>query len=133
MNQLDQEQMGLHVTILGWIFIVGNGILLLIGCLGFMLLTGIGSIAAANSDPEALGVLGLIGTVAILFFAVLSVPGLAAGYGLLKRQTWGRILAIVVGILGLVNFPVGTAVGVYALFVLLQDAATDYFAPPASA
>jgi hypothetical protein len=29
----------------------------------------------------------------------------------------------------LINFPIGTAISIYALFVLLQNAAADYFAP----
>lgn len=36
MNQLNERDLQLHVTILGWLLIVGNGILLLIGCLGFL-------------------------------------------------------------------------------------------------
>jgi hypothetical protein len=39
-------------------------------------------------------------------------------------------LAIVVAILGLINFPIGTLVGVYALWVLMQEQATAYFATP---
>ena len=45
--------------------------------------------------------------------ALLGLPGLLAGYGLLTRKPWARILAIVVGILSLLNFPVGTAIGLY--------------------
>jgi hypothetical protein len=50
-----------------------------------------------------------------------------AGYGLLRRRAWGRILALVVGFLGLVDFPLGTAIGIYTFWVLLQDSAADYF------
>jgi hypothetical protein len=60
--------------------------------------------------------------------AALGIPGLLAGYGLLTRKPWARVLAIVVGILGLLNFPVGTAIGIYTLWVLMQPAASEYFA-----
>ena len=30
-------------------------------------------------------------------------------------------------ILNLINFPIGTVIGAYALYALLQDAAADYF------
>jgi len=43
------------------------------------------------------------------------------------------VLTMAVGILSLVNFPVGTAIGVYTLWVLTLPAATEYFAAPASA
>jgi hypothetical protein len=38
---------------------------------------------------------------------------------------------MVVGFLGLVNFPIGTAIGIYTFWVLLQDAAADVFASSA--
>jgi hypothetical protein len=65
--------------------------------------------------------------------AALGLPGLLAGYGLLTRKPWARVLAIVVGILNLVNFPVGTAIGLYTLWVLTQPTATEYFAAPTPA
>jgi hypothetical protein len=51
---------------------------------------------------------------------------------LLRRKNWGRILAIIVGVLDLANFPIGTAIGIYSLWVLLQDGASAYFAPGSS-
>ena len=125
MNQLDERELHQHVTILGWLLIAANAIFLLVGLCGFLLLAGIGLISA---DPTAMSVLGIIGIVAVLFFGALGLPGILAGYGLLKRTRWGQILAIVVGFLSLVNLPIGTAIGIYALFVLLQNSANDYFA-----
>jgi hypothetical protein len=45
--------------------------------------------------------------------------GIAAGWGLLARQPWARMLAIVFGAISLVDIPFGTAIGVYTLWVLL--------------
>ncbi|HLJ49001.1 MAG TPA: zinc ribbon domain-containing protein [Bryobacteraceae bacterium] len=45
--------------------------------------------------------------------------GLAAGWGLLDRQPWARMLAIVLGCLNLLDMPFGTALGIYSLWVLL--------------
>jgi hypothetical protein len=126
-NQLSERDMHQHVTILGWLHIVANALFLLIGLCGFLFLVGIGFVAAANGDPTAMPILGTIGLISMLFFAVLSLPGILAGYGLLKGQRWGQILGIVVGFLSLFNFPLGTALGVYTLFVLLQNAADPYF------
>jgi len=44
---------------------------------------------------------------------------LAAGWGLLERSQWGRIVAIVAAILSLIRFPFGTALGIWTLVVLL--------------
>ena len=128
MNQLSEKEMQMHVPIVAWLNIVADGIFLLLGLCGFLLLAGIGFFAAADSgDAVALPILGLIGTVGLLFFAVLALPGLLAGYGLLKRKKWGQILGIVVGVLSLLNIPLGTALGAYTLFVLFQDSASAYF------
>jgi hypothetical protein len=131
MNQLSEKDLRMHVQIVGWLHIIADGIFLLLGICGFVFFTGLGVFAAADSgNAVALPVLGIIGTVGLAFFAVLALPGLLAGYGLLKRTKWGQILGIVVGILSLVNVPVGTAIGAYTLFVLFQDSANDYFGGP---
>ena len=128
MNQLSEKELHMHVSIVGWLKIVANSIFLLLGICGFVFFAGLGVFAAADSgDAIAMPILGLVGTVSLLFFAALALPGLLAGYGLLKRKKWGQILGIVVGILSLLNFPIGTAIGAYTLFVLFQDSATSYF------
>ena len=128
MDQLSEREMHQHVTILGWLYIVANAIVLLIGLCGLLFFVSIGAIGAANDDLVAFGVLSTIGMVALLFFGVLALPGILAGYGLLKRKQWGQILALIVGILGVFNVPIGTLIGIYTLFVLLQNAAEPYFA-----
>jgi hypothetical protein len=45
--------------------------------------------------------------------------GLIAGWGLLQRQEWARTVALVVGFVALLNVPIGTALGIYTLWVLL--------------
>jgi hypothetical protein len=60
----------------------------------------------------------------ILYFAwvfLLVRVGLAAvaGWGLLERAPWGRVVAIVAAILCLLKFPFGTAMGIWTLVVLL--------------
>jgi hypothetical protein len=43
----------------------------------------------------------------------------AAGWGLMERTPWGRIVAIVAAVLSLVKFPFGTALGIWTLVMLL--------------
>lgn len=67
--------------------------------------------------PFVRGIFPLIG----LFFLVGAALGFIAGWGLLERQPWARTLAIVLGILALLDFPFGTALGIYTLWVLLPQ------------
>jgi len=50
--------------------------------------------------------------------AVAAGLALLVGFSLLTRQSWGRVLAIVVAILTLIKIPFGTALGIYTLWVL---------------
>ena len=105
------------VAILHLVF-SGIGILIAIAC--FVLLSGIGWI---SGDATAMGVLGITGLLVALFLGVVSIPGIIAGIGLLKLKPWARILAIIVSCLDLFNVPFGTALGVYTLYVLMNDEA----------
>jgi len=50
-----------------------------------------------------------------------------AGWGLLQRESWARILTIVLAFLALFNVPFGTALGIYSLWVLLPaESDADY-------
>ena len=116
MNRSNQVQQ--HFAILGWLLIVEHIVLLLVAAFVFALLMGIGMV---SGDREAMAVLSIVATATAALLALLSVPGIVAGVGVLKTKSWGRVLAMAVSILGLVNVPVGTLVGVYALWVLLLD------------
>ena len=71
-----------------------------------------------------MGVLGVFIAVVTLTFAALSF---LVGFSLLNRKPWGRVLAMVVAILQLIKIPVGTALGVYTLWVLGPSAsAAEY-------
>ena len=56
-----------------------------------------------------------IGTVLLIGAAA----GIAAGWGLLGKQPWARMLAIIIGCISLLDMPFGTALGVYTFWVLL--------------
>ena len=52
---------------------------------------------------------------------IAAVVGLMAGWGLLQRAPWARLLALILAFLALFNVPFGTAIGVYTLWVLLPE------------
>ncbi len=62
-----------------------------------------------------------------IFLLLKAAAGLAAGVGLMQRQPWARILAIVLAIIVLLNIPFGTALGVYTLWTLFSpDSQKEY-------
>lgn len=126
-DQLKLQDLDLHVKIVAWLSIIANALYLLIGVSVFFLLVGIG---AVTGEVEAFGILGIVGTTVGAFLAVLGVPGVVAGIALLRRAGWGRVVALVLAAIGLLSFPVGTALGAYTFWVLLQRSADDYFSEP---
>ena len=122
-----------HVLVLGWFHIVASAIFATLAVLGFVFFAGIG---VASGDSEAMPILTLFGCLGFVLFGVFAVPGIIAGWGLLARKPWGRVLGIVVAIIDLFNIPIGTAFGIYGLWVLTEPEAETYFArapaPPPS-
>jgi len=56
-----------------------------------------------------------------------AAAGFIAGWGLLQRQDWARTVALVVAFIALLNVPIGTALGVYTLWVLLPTQSDDEY------
>jgi hypothetical protein len=54
-----------------------------------------------------------------VYLVIRSGLAVVAAWGLLERTQWGRIVAIVAAILCLLKFPLGTALGIWTLVVLL--------------
>jgi hypothetical protein len=80
-----------------------------------------------TGDHEAQFVLSIVANVIIILVAVLSIPGIIAGIGLFKRKEWARILTLIISVLHLLSFPLGTAIGVYSIWALVQQEVVDAF------
>jgi hypothetical protein len=116
-----------HVKVLGIIYLVYGGLLLLIG-LGLMLFFGgLAGVAARESGREGGLILGALGGFLMFVFLILSLPSVLAGWGLLNFKEWARILTIVLSALSLFGFPIGTLIGAYGLWVLLNQQTAPLF------
>jgi hypothetical protein len=113
-----------HIKILAWLHIVFGlfGAFLAVVILGG---TMFGAAFAGSFKDSA--IVGLAGGVAAIFFGAMAAFQLIAGWGLLKRMPWARILTIVLGVISLIRFPFGTALGVYTLWVLLSKEGASQF------
>ncbi len=128
-----------HIQLLGIIYIAYHAIGWVFAWLIWGILSGIGFM---SGDPQAAGIMTLIGTAIAGLLLVLSVPGIVGGVGILKGWWWSRYLVLVLGLLNLVHVPLGTILGVYTFWVLMQDETVAFFeadrdavvnAPPSSA
>jgi hypothetical protein len=119
--------MAQHVKVLAVLHIVLSaiGILIALGLLvvfgGIASFLGLSNAGGMSHDARvAVPILGAVGTLLFVLILALSIPGFIAGFGLLKFRPWARILTIVLSALDLINFPFGTALGVYGFWVLLS-------------
>ena len=119
-----------HIQILAWIYLILGGVTALRGVVGVFLTLAIGAGAiAAGVGPSASDPLITIAAIfayATYLYICIGIPMILAGWGLLKRRQWGRILGIVVSVLCL---PLKFALlfGIYGLIVLLWPGAAREF------
>lgn len=116
--------MARHITILGWLY-AGFGVLGLLSALAvFGVFAGIGLFAGGL--PEMPLIWGLGGAIA-MFVAIMAVPNLLVGAGLVARWRWARIAGIVLGVVNLFNAPFGTLLGIYTFWVLFKEESVRIF------
>ena len=56
-----------------------------------------------------------------IVLGVFGVVHLILAWGLYERKQWARPLGLAIGVLALLRFPLGTALGIYTLWVLLPE------------
>lgn len=117
-----------HVKIIGILWIVFGGISLLAAAFLFTLLMGVSFIP--DIESPAPGIIRFVGFFAGSFLALLGLPKILGGWGLLKGKEWGRILTLVVSFLSLLNVPLGTALGIYSIVILMDKRTTALFQNP---
>ena len=59
----------------------------------------------------------------------VGIPAIIGGIGIYLQKNWARMILIFVGAVALIDFPLGTALGIYTLWVLLQPEAKLQITP----
>ena len=113
-----------HVKVLGVVYLAGGACMLLAAMFLFLTMGGVAGIVGATAEPQdaaiAIPILGFVGTALAAFLILFSVPSLITGYGLLNYKPWARVLGIVLSAISLIKIPIGTIIGAYGLWVLLN-------------
>ncbi|MGA7156036.1 MAG: hypothetical protein WBY53_04275 [Acidobacteriaceae bacterium] len=123
-----------NIQVLGAMWLVLAVLRLFAMLVGMMFLHGIfGSHWSGNDfsfgwNPFGDMWLASLWPMAFFYMAVSVGCTVLTGYALLTRQPWGRVLGIIFGILALVHIPLGTALGIYTLWVLAPRLSGDEYA-----
>jgi hypothetical protein len=124
-----------HVRILAYLHIVLGSLGLVAALLCLLIFGGLAGIVGATNPTDtdawrvAMPVIGVIGIAVCGLMLLLSIPGIILGLGLLKLRPWARVLGIVMSALDLLHIPIGTALGIYGLWVLLQPETERLLSP----
>jgi ABC-type sulfate transport system permease subunit len=99
-------------------------------------LKGIEDNAALSPNPEsvhnAMGLLMILLIVLGVFSLASSIMEIVAGFGLFKRQTWAPAAATIAAIVSLINLPIGTVLGIYALWFLFGSKGRNFYCASSS-
>ena len=122
-----------HITALGMLWIIFSGLRLIPG-LAMLVLghTRFPYMMTPIPAPMRLFIGPFLGGLGLIFSG-FAIAGLIAGGGLLAHSPWARMLTIVLGCISIIHFPLGTALGVYTLWVLAPQGASAEYQSMASA
>jgi hypothetical protein len=121
-----------HVDFLGVLFVVWGLLTVVIGLSTLAL--GVGAVALIASSRGGGGQVAAGITAAafttLAFIALLwGAAHVIVGLPLRRHTPWARLLALMLGSVDLLLLPYGTALGIYALYVLLNERGKTLFQP----
>jgi hypothetical protein len=127
--------MSSHVDFAGVLFIVWGLLTTLVGVSTLAL--GVSAIALISSATRgggggqvAAGVAAVIFTTLALIAIMWGAAHVVVGVPLRQRKPWARLVALMLGSVDLLLLPYGTALGIYALWVLLHEEGKGLFHQP---
>lgn len=113
-----------HVKVLGVVYLAFGACMLLVALFIVLAVGGAAGIVGATAERQdaaiAIPILGIAGTALAVFLSAFALPSLITGYGLLNFKPWSRIVGIILSAISLIHLPIGTLIGAYGLWVLLN-------------
>jgi hypothetical protein len=114
-----------QIDFLGVLFIVWGLLTALVGistlALGVGAVALIASASRSNGGQVAAGLTAAIFTLLAIIAIVWGAAHVTVGVPLRRFRPWARVLALTLGSVDLLLLPYGTALGIYALWLLLGE------------
>ncbi|MFL6229921.1 MAG: hypothetical protein ACJ741_14200 [Pyrinomonadaceae bacterium] len=120
-----------HNKLVGVGFLIHGGFQLLMGLLIALMFGSF--MTLIPNDPGRPGPpKGFFLIFASFFFiiqAVFALPSFVAAFAVLKHKSWARLSGIIAAVVSAMNFPIGTAVCVYALWFFFGENWKEVYEP----
>lgn len=121
---MDVQTLDTHKKILGIIYVISACFALLIAIFIRAFISIIFDFALEEGEMEPRMrdfVMNIISFVPAIIIVFSVIPTLIAGIGLLVRASWAPIFSLIMGCLKLISFPIGTIIGIYAIWIFAED------------
>ena len=114
-----------HKRILGILFMV-SGILQIVFLLALSVFVStlfpmIFEHADVDDQWALVWIVPFISTIVTVLILLMSIPSIIGGIAVLNNKKWGLTLVLILGCFKLFSFPVGTALGIYTIWVYTED------------
>lgn len=114
-----------HKRILGILYIVAGSFQMVILAFVAIFISTLFPFIAKEVDPNATWVLEIVGwLIPGIFWVIIllfSIPSIIGGIAILQEKKWALTLLLVMGCFKLFSFPIGTALGVYTIWVYAES------------
>jgi len=114
-NQTNIDQ---HKRILGTLYIVFSTLNIVVVIMAALIISAI--IPIHVHDFESLLAVKIVKYAVITLTLILTTPALIAGIGLMYNKDWALTLAFIIGIIGLLGFPIWTFIGIYSIVIFIM-------------
>jgi len=74
-----------------------------------------------ESEKYVIMVAEIIRVAFLILFIFSALPSILGGLGLIMKLRWGLIVSMIAGCVSLLNFPFGTALGIYTIYVFVLN------------
>lgn len=119
-----------HVDFLGTLFVVWGLLTVVVGVSTLALGIGAATLITSsgrNGSQLAAGVTAAVFTTLAFLAIIWGTAHVVVGVPLRRRTPWSRLIALLLGSVDLLLLPYGTALGVYAIWVLLTEDGKSLF------
>lgn len=114
-----------HHKILSVLYIVAGSLQMFILAMVSVFLSTLFPFIAKEVDPGMVWILDMVGWLipGIIWGIILlfSIPSIIGGIALFQGKSWALTLLLIMGCFKLFSFPIGTALGVYTIWVYAES------------